>query len=73
MESDFNLVLNDEDMEGEQSSRTELDSHANMPMVGRHAFIILDTGRGAGLKAFTPDFEPMRLLVYVCCGVSGGE
>jgi hypothetical protein len=27
----------------DQGSRTELDSHANMP-VGRHAYIILDTG-----------------------------
>ena len=23
---------------------TELDSHANMPMLGRHSFILIDTG-----------------------------
>jgi hypothetical protein len=27
------------------NSQTELDSHANMPVVGRCAFIISDTGR----------------------------
>jgi hypothetical protein len=32
------------DME-EEESRTELDSHANMPVVGRNAYIISDTDR----------------------------
>jgi hypothetical protein len=62
MAADVDLVLDDEDMEAEQS-RTELDSHANMPVVGRHAFIISDTGRVADVNAFTPDYEPMQLSI----------
>ena len=48
------IVADVEDMAAEQS-KTELDSHANMPVVGRHAFIIWDTGRVAEVNAFTPD------------------
>jgi hypothetical protein len=58
MVANVDLVVNDEDMGAEQS-RTQLDSHANMPVVGRHAFIISDTGRVADMNAFTPDYEPM--------------
>jgi hypothetical protein len=54
MAMDVNLALNEEEMEAEQS-KTELHSHANMPVVGRHAFIISDTGRLADVNAFTPD------------------
>jgi hypothetical protein len=56
------MALNEEDMEAEQS-QTELDSHANRPVVGRHAFIISDTGRVAGVNAFTPDYKPMQLSI----------
>jgi hypothetical protein len=62
MVTDVDLVVNDEDMGAEQS-RTELDSHANMPVVGRHAFIISDTGRVANVNAFTPDYKPMQLSI----------
>jgi hypothetical protein len=62
MATDVDLALNEEDMESEQS-KTELDSHANMPVVGRHAFIISDTGRVADENAFTPDYEPMQLSI----------
>jgi hypothetical protein len=61
MAADVDLVL-DEDTDIEQS-RTELDSHANMPVVGRHAHIISDTGRIAEVNAFTPDYEPMQLPI----------
>jgi hypothetical protein len=33
------------------NSRTELDSHANMPVVGKCSFILSDTGRVADVKA----------------------
>ena len=36
-------------------SRTELDSHANMPVVGRNSFIISDTGKIADVKAYSPE------------------
>ena len=61
MAADVDLAL-DDNMNAEQS-RTELDSHANMPVVGRHAFIISDTGRIADVNAFTPDYEPMQLPI----------
>ncbi len=59
MATDGDLALNEEDMKAEQS-KTELESHANMPVVGRHAFIISDTGRVANV---TPDYEPMELSI----------
>jgi hypothetical protein len=43
----------------EESSRTELDSNANMPVVGRNACIISDRGRLADVNPFTPDYESM--------------
>jgi hypothetical protein len=62
MATDGDLALNEEDMKAEQS-KTELESHANMPVVGRHAFIISDTGRVAGVNALTPDYGPMQLSI----------
>jgi hypothetical protein len=47
----------------EQDSRTELDSHANMLVVGRNAYIISDTGRVADVNAFTPDCSSMRISI----------
>ena len=51
----------DEHDEREESfdSRAELDSHANMPVVGRHSFVISDTGKVADVQAFSPDHETM--------------
>jgi hypothetical protein len=43
----------------EEPSRTELDSHANMPVVGRNAYIISDTGRVA-------DVIRLRLTTIQC-------
>jgi hypothetical protein len=62
MATDVDLVLDDADMKAEQS-RTKLDLHANMPVVGRHVFIISDTGRIADVNPFTPDYEPMQLPI----------
>ena len=44
-------------------SRTDLDSHANMAVVGRHAYILSDTGRTADVNAFTPDNESMQVPI----------
>ena len=38
-------------------SRTELDSHANMPVVGKHAYIIDETGKKVDVSPFTPDYK----------------
>ena len=51
-----------EETEGEES-RTELDSHANMPVVGQNAYIISDTGRIADVNPFTPDYDSMQISI----------
>ena len=37
----------------------ELDSHANMPVVGKHAYIIAKTGKKVDVSPFTPDYQPL--------------
>ena len=50
------------DME-EEESRTELDSHTNMPVVDRNAYIISDTRRIADVSPFTPDYDSMQISI----------
>ena len=40
-------------------SRMELDSHASMPVVGKNAHILSNTGRTCDVKAYNPDYEAM--------------
>ena len=54
-------------------SRTELDSHANMVVLGKHAMVIADTGKTAQVTPFTPDYKSMEnvpivdgALAHVC-------
>ena len=42
-------------------SHTELDSHANMPVVGKHAYIIAKTGKKVNVSPFTPDYKPLMV------------
>ena len=42
-------------------SHTELDSHANMPVVGKHAYIIAETGKMMDVSPFTPDYKPLTV------------
>ena len=42
-------------------SRTELDSHTNMPVVGKHAYIIAETGKKVDVSPFTPDYKPLTV------------
>ena len=42
-------------------SRTELDSHANMPVVGKYAYIIAKTGKKVDVAPFTPDYKPLTV------------
>ena len=46
-----------------KESRTELDSHANMPVVGKNADALAETGRTCDVSAFTPDYEPMKVPI----------
>ena len=41
------------EMETRVESPTELDSHANMPVVGKHAYIIAETGKKVDVSPFT--------------------
>ena len=40
---------------------TELDSHVNMPVVGKHAYIIAETGKKVDMSPFTPDYKPLTV------------
>ena len=61
-------------IEGENlgGTRTELDSHANMLVVGRHAYIINFSGRKVDVRPFTPQYKSMEAelvdaaLLYEC-------
>ena len=41
----------------------DLDSHANMPVVGKGAYILNYTGRSAEFSAYSPEYEPHQLPV----------
>ena len=55
-----------------ESSRTELDSHANMPVIGRNAYILSKIGETVDVAPFTPDYRPISVelvdaaLKYEC-------
>jgi hypothetical protein len=60
--SDVN-VADDNMMDVGEASRTELDSHANMSVVGRHAYIISYTEKVAEVNPFTPDYDSMEVPI----------
>ena len=55
----------DEDEARETESRTELDSHANMAVIGRNAYILNDSGRTAQVSPFSPDYEALTAVKIV--------
>ena len=42
-------------------SRTDLDSHANMPVVGKAAYVLEELGRRCEVSPYTPDYPPMTV------------
>ena len=46
-------------------SRTDLDSHSNMVVVGKHADMINDTGRRAEVSPFPKDYESLSKVPIV--------
>ena len=56
-------IGNDTDDESSNTFRFELDSHANMPVVGRGAYIIASTGETADVNAYDPQHGTMRIPV----------
>jgi hypothetical protein len=47
------------------SSRTELDTHANMIVAGKHCYVIAWTGRNATVNPFTPDYDALKEVPIV--------
>ena len=53
-------------------SRTELHSHANIPVIGRNAYILSKIGETVDVAHFTPDYKPISVelvdvaLKYEC-------
>ena len=68
---DYNneMGIDSEDLGG---TRTELDSHANMPVVGWHSYIINYSGQKVDVRPFTPRYRSMEAelvdaaLLYEC-------
>ena len=49
------------DVETDEQSQTELDSHANMPVVGREAMVVERSGKTVEVSPFTPDYKPIKV------------
>ena len=46
-----------------KESRTELDSHANMLVVGKGALVVKQSGKTVEVSPFTPDYQPIKVEV----------
>ena len=53
------------DRDRDNLSRIDLDYHASMVVVGKHAAIINDTGRRAEVSPFTPNYESLSKVPIV--------
>ena len=68
-EEDNDVSFNDTDND---LSRTEFDSHANMVVVGRHAYILSKSGRKAEVQPYSPEYESKLIpivdaaILYEC-------
>ena len=51
------------DIETDGESRTEIDSHVNMPVVGRDALVVEQSEKTVEVSPFTPDYEPIEVEV----------
>ena len=58
------MTTNDDDDDDDQP-RSELDSHANMVVVGKNALIVNDTGQKATVSPFTPDLKALQHVPIV--------
>ena len=57
-------------VEGGEESRTELDSHANMIVFGKHSVILSYSGRHAEVNAFTPDLDKLHRVPIVDAAIA---
>ena len=53
-------ALDDSEMNTNEESRSELDSHANMAVIGKHAYILAETGKMVEVNPFTPTCKPIK-------------
>ena len=58
----------DQILEGE--SRTKLDSHANMVVVGMNAYVISPTGKTVEVNPFTPEYDSLKDVAVVDAAVA---
>ena len=56
----------DLEMDGQETwreSRTELDSKANVPIVGKEVLVVKQSGKMVEVSPFTPDYKPNKVEV----------
>jgi hypothetical protein len=59
----YSLIVASSNVEAlpETESRTDLDSHANMPVVGSEAYMLADLGKTRDVYSYTLDYKPMQV------------
>lgn len=57
------MICDDKEPTPDDNGQTDLNSHANMPVVGTNAFVLAETGHTAEVNAFSPDFDPIDLKI----------
>ena len=58
----------DTDTTPDLESRTALDNHANMPVVGAGAFVIAELGRTCNISPYCPYYSPTKKGGKSSCG-----
>ena len=65
MISAVNMSVEDQliDLDSDNELRMELDTHVNMPVVGRHVLILSDLGKTVKANPFSLTYKPMKTPV----------
>lgn len=56
--------------DGVEEARTELDSHTNMCVIGKHSLVIQYSGRHADVSAFSPSVESLHKVPIVDAAIA---
>ena len=62
--------IQSQDYEPNSDTRSELDSHANMIVLGKHCYIISYSGRQADVKAFSPEAGQVQSVPIVDAAIA---
>jgi len=54
-------VMDADETDATPESRSDLDSHANMPVVGKHAYILAELNKSMEVSPFTPTYKPLSI------------